>query len=166
MKFAVYCRVSKREQVTDNQKLKLIEFCKGKGWDFDVFEEVESSRNTRPIKESVIAAIRKGEYDGVLIYKLDRWARSLQELIMNVEEITGKGKQFIALTEPFDTTSSSGILMMQLLGCFAQFERSMIRERTLAGLDRARAQGKKLGRPFKKKLSDIEFLREEVRENA
>ena len=69
---------------------------------------------------------------------------------MNVQEITNRGKQFIVLTQPFDTTSSAGMLMMQILGAFAQFEREIIRERTLAGLERAKSQGKKLGRPFKR----------------
>ncbi len=149
MKIAIYCRVSKRDLNPENQKLRLVEHAKLKGWDYEVFEEIESTRKTRPIKENIIKALRKGEFDGVLIYKLDRWARSLQELIMNVTEITNRGKQFIVLTQPFDTTSSAGMLMMQILGAFAEFEREMIRERTMAGLERAKAQGKKLGRPFK-----------------
>jgi DNA invertase Pin-like site-specific DNA recombinase len=149
MKFAIYCRVSRIDLNTDNQQLQLEDYAKGKGWQYDVFTETESSRKSRPIKEQVLQLIRDGKYDGILIYKLDRWARSLQELIMNVNEITNKGKQFVVLTQPFDTTNSAGMLMMQILGAFAEFERSIIRERTLAGLDRARRQGKKLGRPKK-----------------
>lgn len=146
MKLALYCRVSRDDLTTENQKKQLVEYCSLKGYTFDIFEETESSRKTRPIKENVLNAIRKGKYDGVLIYKLDRWARSLQELIMNVTEITERGKQFIVLTQPFDTTSASGMLMMQILGAFAEFEREIIRERTLAGLARARAQGRIGGR--------------------
>ena len=127
----------------------MVEYAKQKGWEYEVFEEIESTRKTRPIKENILQAIREGKFDGILIYKLDRWARSLQELIMNVTEITKRGKQFIVLTQPFDTTSSAGMLMMQILGAFAEFEREIIRERTMAGLDRARAQGKILGRPRK-----------------
>ena len=149
MKVAIYCRVSRGDLNPANQKMQLEAHAKLKGWDYEVFEETESSRKTRPIKEKILGMIRNGEIDGILIYKLDRWARSLQELIMNVTEITNRGKQFIVLTQPFDTTSSAGMLMMQILGAFAEFEREIIRERTLAGLDRARAQGKKLGRPFK-----------------
>lgn len=164
MKVAIYCRVSKGDLNPDNQKLQLVEYAKQKGWEYEVFEETESSRKTRPIKENILAAIRKGQYDGILIYKLDRWARSLQELIMNVTEITHRGKQFIVLTQPFDTTSSAGMLMMQILGAFAEFEREIIRERTMAGLDRARAQGKKLGRPRNaiKKHGRIYTLTEQV----
>lgn len=147
---------------TNNQRLRLEEYAKMKGWDFEVFEETESTRKTRPIKENILKLIREGKFDGVLIYKLDRWARSLQELIMNVTEITERKKQFIVLTQPFDTTSSSGMLMMQILGAFAEFEREIIRERTMAGLDRARAKGIKLGRPRKaiKKQGRVYDLRE------
>lgn len=147
MRIAIYCRVSREDLNLENQKIKLIEYARQKGWEYEVFEESESTRKSRPIKEQVLQQLREGKFDGILVYKLDRWARSLQELIMNVTEITNRGKQFIVLTQPFDTTSSSGMLMMQILGAFAEFERELIRERTLAGLARARAQGKKLGRP-------------------
>lgn len=147
MKIAIYCRVSREDLNLENQSIKLIEFAKMKGWDYEVFEETESTRKSRPIKEKVLWLLRMGKFDGVLVYKLDRWARSLQELIMNIDELKNKGKHFIVLTQPIDTSNASGILMLQLLGAFAEFEREMIRERTLAGLDRARAKGKKLGRP-------------------
>lgn len=165
MKIAIYCRVSREDLNLDNQKIKLEEFCKFKGWEYEVFEEKESTRKTRPVKEEVLALLRKGEFDGVLVYKLDRWARSLQELIMNIEELKNRGKHFIVLTQPIDTSSASGMLMFQLLGAFAEFEREMIRERTLAGLDRARAQGKKLGRPRKaiKKQGRVYALVEETK---
>lgn len=82
---------------------------------------------------------------------------------MNITEITNRGKQFIVLTQPFDTTSAAGMLMMQILGAFAEFEREIIRERTIAGLDRARQQGKTLGRPRKavKKHGRIYTLQKE-----
>ena len=168
MKVAIYCRVSREDLHTDNQKLRLEEYAKMKGWEYETFVETESSRKSRPIKEKVIQLIREGKFDGVLIYKFDRWARSLQELIMNVTEITNRGKQFIVLTQPFDTTNSSGMLMMQILGAFAEFEREMIRERTMAGLDRARAKGVKLGRPRKaiKKGGRVYTLQENVKQSC
>lgn len=146
---AIYCRVSRIDLNPENQKLQLVEHAKMKGWDYEVFEEIESSRKTRPIKEQVLDLLRHGKFDGVLVYKIDRWARSLQELIMNIDELKNRGKHFIVLTQPIDTSNSSGMLMMQILGAFAEFEREIIRERTMAGLDRARAQGKTLGRPRK-----------------
>ena len=70
---------------------------------------------------------------------------------MSDDEITNRGKSFTVLTQPIDTTNSSGKLMLNILGAFAEFEREIIRERTIAGLDRARANGKTLGRPRKKR---------------
>ncbi len=146
MKIAIYIRVSRRDLHPENQKLQLVEHAKNKGWDYTIFEEIESTRKTRPIKEEVLNLLRKGKFDGVLVYKLDRWARSLQELIMNIEELRSRNRQFIVLTQNIDTTSSSGMLMFQILGAFAEFEREIIRERTLAGLERAKAWGKIAGR--------------------
>lgn len=147
MKIAIYCRVSREDLNLENQSNKLIEFAKMKGYEYELFTETESTRKTRPIKQNVLNLLREGKFDGVLVYKLDRWARSLQELIMDIEELRNRGKHFIVLTQPIDTSNASGMLMLQILGAFAEFEREMIRERTMNGLDRARAQGKKLGRP-------------------
>ncbi len=151
MKVAIYIRTSKRDMNPENQLLQLKKHCELKEWEYDVFEEMESTRKTRPIKEKVLSLLREGKYDGVIVWKLDRWARSLQELIMNIDEITGKNKEFIVLTQPIDTTNAGGRLFMQILGAFSEFEREIIRERTIAGLERARASGKVLGRPRKKR---------------
>ncbi len=158
----MYIRVSRRDLNPENQKIQLEEYAKQKGWDYEVFEEIESTRKTRPIKEEILKQIRHNKFDGILIWKLDRWARSLQELIMNIREITDRGKQFVVMTQPFDTTSASGMFLMQILGAFSEFEREIIRERTLAGLDRARKKGIKLGRPKKaiKKHGRIYTLKE------
>ncbi len=151
MKLAIYIRVSRRDLNPENQKLQLLEYCKTKGHEYTVFTEIESTRKTRPIKQNILKLLREGKFDGVLIWKLDRWARSLQELITDIDQITNRNKEFIVLTQPIDTTSASGRLFMQILGAFAEFEREIIRERTIAGLDRARASGVKLGRPRVKK---------------
>jgi len=149
MKVAIYVRTSKRDQNPANQEIQLVEYCKNKGWEYEIFEEQESTRNTRPIKQEILKQLRAGKFGGVLIWKLDRWARSLQELIMDIDNITNRNKEFIVMTQPIDTTSASGRLFMQILGAFAEFEREIIRERTMAGLERARAKGIKLGRPRK-----------------
>lgn len=151
MKIAIYIRVSRKDLHPENQRIQLVDHAKMKKWDYEIFEEIESTRKTRPIKQELLSKLRKGQFNGVLVWKLDRWARSLQELIMDINELKSKNREFIVLTQPIDTTSSSGMFMMQILGAFAEFEREMIRERTIAGLDRARAQGKKLGRPKKVK---------------
>ena len=146
MKIAIYIRTSKRDMSPANQKLQLEQHAKLKGWEYAIFEEKESTRETRPIKQEVLNLTRKGAFNGILVWKLDRWARSLQELIMDIDELTSKGKDFIVLTQPIDTTSASGRLFMQILGAFAEFEREIIRERTMAGLERAKAEGKIGGR--------------------
>jgi len=168
MKIAIYCRVSREDLNLENQSMKLIEFAKMKGWEYELFLEKESTRKTRPIKEEVLDLLRKGKFDGVLVYKLDRWARSLQELVMNIEELKNRGKHFIVLTQPIDTSSASGMLMFQILGAFAEFEREMIRERTMNGLDRARAKGIKLGRPKKaiKKHGRVYTLQEQDKQTS
>jgi putative DNA-invertase from lambdoid prophage Rac len=151
VKTAIYVRVSTTEQTTENQEQALVAHAQAMGWEYEVFREQESTRKTRPIKQELIQRLRKREFGAVLIWKLDRWARSLQELIMDVDDLTARGIGFIVLTAPIDTTSASGRLMLQIFGAFAEFEREIIRERTLAGLERARRSGKKLGRPRKKR---------------
>jgi len=90
--------------------------------------------------------------DIVVVWKLDRLSRSLKDLLAIMELIEGKGSGFRSLTEAIDTTAPAGRMLMQMLGSFAEFEREMIRERTIAGLVAARMRGKVLGRP--KKVSD------------
>ena len=88
------------------------------------------------------------KYDLILIWKLDRWARSLQELINDLEILKKHKVKFMSLRDNLILDDDPrNMLMIQMLGAFAQFERAMIRERTMAGLERAKAQGKKLGRP-------------------
>lgn len=147
MKVAIYCRTSKDEQNPENQKLQLIEYANRMKWSYDTYEEKESTRNTRPIKEEVLNMLRQKKYDGVLIWKLDRWGRSIQELIGNLKELTEKGVKIISLQDNIDYTTSSGQLFANMLACFADYERSIIRERTMAGLERAKSEGKLLGRP-------------------
>ena len=147
MKIAIYIRVSRGDLNPANQSQQLVEYANRQGWAYQIFEEIESTRKSRPVKADLMQRLRRREFDGVLIWKLDRWARSLQELIMEVAELINKKVHFIVLTTPIDTTSPQGMLMLQILGAFAEFEREIIRERTIAGLERVRAQGKKLGRP-------------------
>jgi DNA invertase Pin-like site-specific DNA recombinase len=150
MYVAIYVRVSKNDLHPENQERQLVEYAQKQNWQFEVFREIESTRKTRPVKQEVLQKLRNREFNGVLIWKLDRWARSLQEILSNVTEFMSKKIDFIVLTQPIDTTSPSGMLMLQILGAFAEFEREIIRERTLSGLARARAQGKTLGRPRNK----------------
>ena len=146
-KVALYCRVSTAEQTNENQKIRLIQYVTDKNLEFDLFEEQESTRKTRPIKQEMLSRARKGEYESIIVYKLDRYARSSTELILETKELTDKGVGFISLSDNLDFTTASGKLQFQILSAFAEFERSLISERTKEGLRRAKLQGKQLGRP-------------------
>lgn len=146
-KVAIYVRVSTEQQTTDNQSLRLIEYANRMGWDYELIEETMSSRKTRPKKAELLRRLRNREFDTLLIWKLDRWARSSQELSLEIEELYHKGITFISLTDNIDLSTATGKLQFQILSAFAEFERNLIRERTLEGLARAKKQGKTLGRP-------------------
>ncbi len=165
MKIALYARVSTDTQTVDNQTLRLHEFAKTKGCEFDLFEEVMTTRKTRPVKQELLARLRAGVYSAVVVYKLDRWARSSKELITEIKELLDKGVQFISISDNLDFSTASGKLHFQILCAFAEFERELIRERTIEGLWRAKNQGKLLGRPkdskdTKKRKSGGYLLRE------
>ena len=147
MKVAIYARVSTQDQTTENQKRILTKYADERGWKYKVIEEVESTRNTRPRKQALLDALRKKVFDAVLVYKLDRWARSLSELIGNLNELNDKGVAFISFSDNIDMTTASGKLLVGILGSLAEFERDLISERVKAGLARKKAQGYRLGRP-------------------
>jgi len=146
-KVALYCRVSTQEQTTENQCIRLEEYAKSQGWEFDVYEETESTRKTRPVKQALLSKLRNGDYLAVIVYKLDRWARSSTELILDTQELIKKGIGFISISDNLDFSTASGKLHFQILSAFAEFERSLIRERTIEGLRRSKMQGKIPGRP-------------------
>lgn len=150
-KYALYARVSTSEQSTEQQVDRLVQYANRMGYDYEVIEEQESTRKTRPKKYELMQRLRAGDFDGVIIYKLDRWARSLQELIYEIEELHTKKIDFVSMTDGIDLSSSTGKLQFQILSAFAEFERNLISERTKEGLRRARKNGKKLGRPRKHK---------------
>lgn len=164
-KIAIYVRVSRRDLKPENQVFQLELHAKQRGWKYQIFTEVETTRKTRPVKAQLLADLRKGKFSGVMIWKLDRWARSLRELITDIDEITSRGLNFVVMTQPIDTTTAGGRLFLQILGAFAEFEREIISERTRAGLDRARARGVKLGRPKKKRVIKQGGFKYEIKED-
>jgi putative DNA-invertase from lambdoid prophage Rac len=150
MKVAIYARVSTQDQNLDNQLIILREYAKRLGYtDITEFTEKESTRNTRPVQYALFNSLKRREYDALIVYKLDRWARSTKELIDHVETLISKNIKIHSHMEAIDFTSSMGKAMMTIISAFAQLERDIISERTKAGLQRARAQGKILGRPRK-----------------
>ena len=145
--YALYCRVSTAGQNTENQKVRLLQWATDNKFKFELFDETESTRRTRPIKQKLLQRLRQGEFVAVVIFKLDRWARSSTELILETKELIDKGIGFISLSDNLDFTSASGKLHFQILSAFAEFERALISERTKEGLHRVKQSGTILGRP-------------------
>ena len=152
-KVALYCRVSTNKQTNENQKIRLLQYASDKAYKYDFFEEVESTRKTRPVKQELLKKLRNGEYSQVVVYKLDRFARSFSELILDVQELVNKQIGFVSLTENLDFTTSAGQLQFRIMSAFANFERDIISERTKEGIARTKAKGTVLGRPKGKKDS-------------
>jgi DNA invertase Pin-like site-specific DNA recombinase len=146
-KVALYTRVSTDKQTNENQSIKLIEYAKRCGLEYDLFEEKESSRKTRPIKQHVLQSLRSGVYSGVIVWRLDRWARSSTELILEVDELQKRDIGFTSVSDNLNFDSAGGRLQFQILAAFAEFERNLISERTKEGLARAKLKGNVPGRP-------------------
>lgn len=147
-KIALYARTSTTKQYTENQILVLKEYAERLGYEYDLFEEQESSRKTRPVKQELLRKLRAREYHACVIVSLSRWARSSVELLTELQELTDKGINFISIKDNIDFSSATGRLQIAILSAFSAFERELISERTRMGLERVRQQGiKKLGRP-------------------
>ncbi len=148
-KYALYQRVSTLDQTVENQKVRLIEFANQQGYEYDIYEEVESSRRTRPVKQELLQKLRNFEYAGVIVYKIDRWARSSTELLLEIKELVDKNIAFISITDNLNFLNAAGRLHFQILAIFAEFERSLISERTKLALKRKKeVDGITLGRPI------------------
>ena len=163
---AIYVRVSTKEQTVENQTVRLVDYAKSNGYTFDIYEETESTRKTRPVKQKLMSKLRNYEYYAVAVYKLDRWARSSRELILDTQELIDKGIGFISISDNLDFTTASGKLQFAILAAFSEFERELIRERTVNSLQRKKAEGYIFsGRPrgakdLKKRKTEGYFLRE------
>ena len=141
-------RVSTKEQNTDNQKAELPAWCKTIGIKVSsIYVEHGSGMDyNRPNRQSLINSVRKGKYDAVVCWALDRWGRSASDILLTLDEFTSKGIRFMTMKDGLDTGTAAGRLVAGVLGALAEFERERILERQRAGIDRARAEGKILGR--------------------
>lgn len=153
MKVALYMRVSRDDLHCENQQESLRSWFSRNSTEYESKIEIKeemSTRKTRPAKEQLMADFRTGKYQTIVVSRIDRWARSLQELVMNVEEIINSGGRFVSVLNGMDFSkknyNASSQLMLNIFASFAQFEREIIRERTLEGLERAKLQGKIGGR--------------------
>lgn len=145
MKAAIYCRVSTENQNVDNQKDICLEFCKRQSHKvFKIYKDVISgTTSSRPQFNKLIEDMRSLKFQIIVVTKLDRLGRSLQHLLSLFDEFNQKGIHFVAVTQNLDTSSASGKLQMHIMGAFAEFERSIISERTKEGLRKAEGVGKR-----------------------
>ncbi len=148
----IYLRVSTKEQTTENQSRELRQVAERAGWEVvQVFEDAGISgakgRDQRPAYDALLKAVVRREVDMVAAWSVDRLGRSMQDLVAFLEELRGHGADLYLHQQALDTTTPSGRALFGMLAVFAEFERAMIRERVNTGLSRAKANGKRLGRP-------------------
>jgi DNA invertase Pin-like site-specific DNA recombinase len=156
---ALYTRVSSGEQNTGAQERALREYVQRRGWKLQQIyrdQGVSGASSNRPALDELLKACRRGSVDVVVVWKFDRFARSLKQLMSGLETCRALGIDFVSVTEAVDTSLPAGELVFQMIGAVAQFERSLIAERVKSGLENARAQGKTLGRPPLRKLTPAE----------
>jgi DNA invertase Pin-like site-specific DNA recombinase len=148
---AIYARVSTHDQQTLPMQLEAMNaYAERKGWQIALrVEEVGSGAKTRPRREELLRAARRREIDVIVVWRLDRWGRSLVDLIATLQELTALKVGFISLSEALDLTTPSGRAFAGMLAVFAEFERDILRDRVKAGIAHARKEGRPHGRPAK-----------------
>lgn len=145
----LYARVSTEDQHTlAMQNRAMREYAARRGWTVVMqVRDVNSGAVRRQAREKLIEAARRREIDGVLVWRLDRWGRSVTDLLATLQELEHLGVGFVSLTEALDLTTPAGRAMAAMLAVFAAFEREVLQERTRAGMAHAQQNGKRLGRP-------------------
>lgn len=151
-KVALYLRVSTSDQTTKNQRRELDAVAKRQGWKIvAVFEDAgvsgAKSRAQRPGLDALLKGVARRDFDLVAAWSVDRIGRSLQDLLGVLQELHAKQIDLYLHQQGLDTTTPAGKAMFQMLGVFAEFERAIIQERIKSGLARAKAEGRRLGRP-------------------
>jgi DNA invertase Pin-like site-specific DNA recombinase len=155
----LYARVSTNDQQTlPMQSRAMREYAARRGWAIAMqVREVGSGAARREAREKLLQAARRREIDVVLVWRLDRWGRSVTDLLTTLQELEHLSVGFVSLTEVLDLTTPAGRAMAGLLAIFAEFEKEILRERTRAGLAHARENGKRLGRPATAALHTTEI---------
>src|SRR5712671_3526720 len=150
MRIGIYARVSTKDQSCELQVRDLRTYCATRGFDL-VREYVDTgqsgAKDSRPELNKLMDDARKPQFDAIIVWRFDRFARSTKHLLSALEEFRSLGIQFISYQENIDTSSALGQALFTIVSAVAQLERDLIRERVSAGIRNARANGKKLGRP-------------------
>jgi DNA invertase Pin-like site-specific DNA recombinase len=168
----LYARVSTSNgsQTCENQLLELRRYCEARGWEVyaEYTDTMSGAKDRRPGLDRLLLDARRRRFDCVVTWALDRIGRDLKHLLHVLEDLQSLNIPFVSLKEGLDLGSASGRLQLAILAALAQFERERLKERTIAGLERARAQGKRLGRPVEpipfEKLEAVKGI--SVREGA
>jgi DNA invertase Pin-like site-specific DNA recombinase len=149
MRAASYARVSTFDQEPENQLAEVRRYVSARGWTAVEYVDkgVSGAKDRRPALDQLLTDARRRRFDVLVCWRLDRLGRNLKHLVTLLEEFQALGVAFVSLNEGIDATTPAGKLQMHILGAIAEFERARIAERVKAGLQRARAQGKRLGRP-------------------
>jgi len=148
MRCAIYARVSTLDQQPENQLAELRRYVEARGWTAVEYVDrgVSGVKDRRPALDRLVADARRRRFDVIACWRLDRLGRNLRHLVTLGDELQALGVGLVSLGESIDTTTPSGRLLFGILATLAAFERDRLRERTIAGLQRARAQGVRLGR--------------------
>src|SRR6266446_2080556 len=156
---ALYVRVSCGEQHTESQERALREYVQRRAWVLHKIyrDKCAGATANRPGLDELLEDCRRRAIDVVVVWKFDRFARSLRNLIAGLELFRALGVDFVSVTEAVDTSLPAGEMLFQMIGAVAQFERSLIADRVRSGLANARANGKILGRPPLRKLTKTEI---------
>ena len=145
----IYARVSTNRQCPESQLLPLREYATARGFEIvsEYVDVISGSKDSRPELARLMADAAKRRLDAVAVWKFDRFARSTRHLVTALEQFNALGVDFISLSESIDTSTPMGKMVFTVLAAVAELELSLIRERVIMGLQRAKAQGKHLGRP-------------------
>lgn len=149
MKVGIYARVSTDDQHTLPLQIQALKkYVKTRQWKVALqIQEIGSGAGDRPKREQLLKAARQRTIDAILVWRLDRWGRSVSDLVSTLQELTELKVGFISLMEALDLTTATGRAMAGLLAVFAEFERDLLRERVKAGIAHARKLGRPHGRP-------------------
>ena len=149
MRVGLYARVSTQDQQTLPLQMQAMQgYVKNRGWEATMqVQDISSGAVARPQREALMKSARRRELDIIVVWRLDRWGRSLADLIVSLQELSVLGVGFVSLTEALDLTTPMGRAMVGMLAVFAEFERDVLKERVKAGIAQARKDGKPHGRP-------------------
>jgi DNA invertase Pin-like site-specific DNA recombinase len=156
MRAAIYARVSTLDQEPENQLQELRRYIEARGWAATEYTDkgISGAKDKRPALDVLLRDAKRRRFDVVVCWRLDRLGRNLRHLITLLEDLQNLGVGFVSLGEGIDATTAAGRLQMHILAALAEFERGRIAERVRSGMNRAKAQGKHLGRPRRQVTDD------------